>query len=271
VIERGMMNTPESSESIWGIGAIIGMVISIIIATLCAVVVFALLRRWRTGQKVEVRPGKAPDQMHELGSLVEDSSAGEQPYRRNLCDRVAQPWTHREGSVELGMVHSLHTESSDRRAHSPVAPEAGPQWMSQQATCGCAGSAADESADELATHESVDTQYGSTGSSACVESDHNSNDAGSGVRPRDSPMHDTAGITVEGTCELGPSSQLHDTFADLTEPTTRPLSPPPPGAGLSERMQFVHHQLDSLTGREILQGLRLLQGPSARLQGGVEL
>jgi hypothetical protein len=63
------------------------------------------------------------------------------------------------------------------------------------------------------------------------------------------------------------STKTHDTFLDMTQ-QSRPLEPPGPGAGAEECRQFLHRQLDSLAGREVLQGLLLLQGSSNRLQGG---
>jgi hypothetical protein len=63
------------------------------------------------------------------------------------------------------------------------------------------------------------------------------------------------------------ATKTHDTFLDMTQQST-PLQPPGPGAGAEERRQFLHRQLDSLAGREVLQGLLLLQGSSNRLQGG---
>jgi hypothetical protein len=65
----------------------------------------------------------------------------------------------------------------------------------------------------------------------------------------------------------GIATRTHDTFFDMTQ-QSRALEPPVPGAGAEERQQFLHHQLDSLVGREVLQGLLLLQGSNNRLQGG---
>jgi hypothetical protein len=63
------------------------------------------------------------------------------------------------------------------------------------------------------------------------------------------------------------ATKTHDTFLDMTQ-QSRPLEPPGPGAGAEERRQFLHCQLDSLSGRQVLQGLLLLQGSNNRLQGG---
>jgi hypothetical protein len=64
-------------------------------------------------------------------------------------------------------------------------------------------------------------------------------------------------------------TRTHDTFADMTKVQSKPLVPPGPGAGIEERLLYVHRQLDSPSGREVLQGLLLLEGPGNRLQGGV--
>jgi hypothetical protein len=58
-----------------------------------------------------------------------------------------------------------------------------------------------------------------------------------------------------------------DTFLDMTQ-QSRPLERPGPGACAEEHRQFLHCQLDSLAGTEVLQGLLLLQGLSNLLQGG---
>jgi hypothetical protein len=64
------------------------------------------------------------------------------------------------------------------------------------------------------------------------------------------------------------ATRLHDTFDNMTQ-QSRPLDPPGPGAGIEERMHYLHYQLDSLAGSEVLQGLLLLEGSSNRLEGGV--
>jgi hypothetical protein len=63
------------------------------------------------------------------------------------------------------------------------------------------------------------------------------------------------------------ATKTHDTFLDMTQ-QSRLLEPPGPGAGAEERRQFLHRQLDSLAGKQVLQGLLLLQGSNNRLQGG---
>jgi hypothetical protein len=80
--------------------------------------------------------------------------------------------------------------------------------------------------------------------------------------------HYAAGTVMKAAWEKEIARRTHDTFADMTKQSAGPVEAPGPGAGLEERLQYVHHQLDSLAGREILQGLQLLEGSSNLLQGG---
>lgn len=47
----------------------------------------------------------------------------------------------------------------------------------------------------------------------------------------------------------------------------------PPGQDATDidKLTYIHYQLDTLDGQEVLQGLTLQQGYSSRLQGGVKL
>lgn len=66
---------------------------------------------------------------------------------------------------------------------------------------------------------------------------------------------------------------VQTTFGQTTfgQTTLGPRQPPAAGAAVAERMEFVHYQLDTLAGREVLGGLVLEPGMSNRMQGGALL
>jgi hypothetical protein len=83
-------------------------------------------------------------------------------------------------------------------------------------------------------------------------------------------IHPATGSAAKVPWAAGIETRTHDTIAEMTQ-QTRPVDPPGPGANVDERLQFIHHQLESLAGREVLQGLLFLDGSSNRLQGGALL
>lgn len=79
----------------------------------------------------------------------------------------------------------------------------------------------------------------------------------------------------------GPST-LHSRPSRLCSDTAEPITdtgaisiplrdPPPPNSGARVRMEFMHYQLDTLAGREVLRTLVLERGHANRMQGGVVL
>jgi hypothetical protein len=100
--------------------------------------------------------------------------------------------------------------------------------------------------------ESVDVQSGSTqsgGPSWCL-------------------MPGSSLMAVGNMDGRGGHPPTHDSFQDMTKSGAYPMQPPHPNADLEERLRYVHHQLDSLVGMKVLQGLVFLEGTSSRLQGG---
>jgi hypothetical protein len=110
-------------------------------------------------------------------------------------------------------------------------------------------------ASTVATNASADVHSASTTSGAYLLS---------------SAMHPAAGSSAKVPWAAGIATRTHDTLAEMTQ-QTRPVDAPGPGASAEERAQFIHHQLESLAGREVLQGLLFLDGSSNRLQGGALL
>ena len=82
------------------------------------------------------------------------------------------------------------------------------------------------------------------------------------------PVH-----TAHSTQDAAPSSATTHGAAPLAtssfgQTTLGPRQPPAAGATVREHMEFVHYQLDTLAGREVLGGLVLEPGMSNRMQGG---
>lgn len=58
--------------------------------------------------------------------------------------------------------------------------------------------------------------------------------------------------------------------AEVTDVCANAQAPPPSSnASPHEKMDFLHCQLDSLKGQQVLSGLVLQEGSSNRLQGGM--
>jgi hypothetical protein len=109
---------------------------------------------------------------------------------------------------------------------------------------------------------------GATNASAEVHSASTTSGAQSVSKMRDP----AAGSVAKAPWAVGIATRTHDTIAGMTHDQQRiPVEPPGRGASVEERMQFIQHQLDSLAGKEVLQGLLFLEGSSNRLQGGVRL
>jgi hypothetical protein len=70
-----------------------------------------------------------------------------------------------------------------------------------------------------------------------------------------SVMHLATGSAVKVLWAAGIATRVHDTIAEM-----RPVEPPGPGTGVEEWLQVIHHQLESLAGGDVSQGLLFLEG-----------
>lgn len=85
------------------------------------------------------------------------------------------------------------------------------------------------------------------------------------------PMVSSFGPSVAATTP--PQSQqppvcTADAFTESAALSTTPREPPGPGATTRERLEFLHYQLDTLAGRDVLGSLMLEPGPAERMHGG---
>jgi hypothetical protein len=74
-----------------------------------------------------------------------------------------------------------------------------------------------------------------------------------------SVMHLATGSAVKVLWAAGIATRVHDTIAEMTK-QMRPVEPPGPGTGVEEWLQVIHHQLESLAGGDVSQGLLFLEG-----------
>jgi hypothetical protein len=232
-----------------GTRAIAGISVGVAGVVLCvgAAIVLSMRRCRRGGNPHPAKPHSAKPQLA-AGPKQASGSPG-----HLLVDgiRLANAPSNSETSEP-------HTwQATQSLAHSPEA-ESGQRFVPSSPTKYCQS--------EVSARTSLVTATQAVTSSA----EQATASVVSGVRSASTTTVSAARATCKTSWAAGVATRSHDTFVDMTEPLG-PMTAPGSGANVEERWQFLHHQLDSLAGVEILQGLLLFEGSSSRHEGGAVL